>query len=500
MYRLTLYFLIGILLYSVVLSTLSFLSFNPLEILGSVVLTLTSSYASNKLFAKLFNATTNIESVLITALILSLIISPKLSANWTFLIGASIFAMAVKYFPVVEKRHVFNPAAGAVLAIALLSSEHTASWWVGTPLLFIPVLIGGLALVRKIRREDLFYSFLTTYVLLVGGFSFFRSGAISDIFTNLQSSFLKTSVLFFGTVMLTEPLTSPATKKMQKLYAIFVGILFATPQMRILGLILTPEQALIAGNIFSFFSTPNYRLSLHLLVNKRLSPDVHLFAFKPVDKFTFKPGQYMEWTLPHKNMDSRGSRRYFSLASSPTETTPMLLVKFYNPSSSYKKAMLPLFENQKIIATSLAGDFTLPKNKTKKLAFIAGGVGIAPFRSMIKYLLDTNETRDLVLIFINKQVEDILFSDLFTQAQAIGLRTHYVLTKTEAVPDNWTGEVGYVKDDTIQRLIPDYMSRTFYVSGPQLMVQNLEKTLRNIGVSRKKIKTDFFPGYTEKTG
>ena len=132
--------------------------------------------------------------------------------------------------------------------------------------------------------------------------------------------------------------------------------------------------------------------------------------------------------------------------------------------------------------------------------FIAGGVGIAPFRSMIKYLLDTNETRDIILIFINKQTEDILFHDLFLEAQRVGLKTYYFLTKKESVPQGWTGGVGHLDSSVIPQIIPDFEKRKFYISGPQLMVQGIEKTLKSAGISKKQIKTDFFPGYFEKAG
>jgi len=499
-YRLTLYFLIGLLFYSLVLSILSFLSYNPIDILGSVFLTVCSGYLTNKLFAKVFHASTNVESVFITALILSLIITPKLPLNWEFLIVASVLAMAVKYLPTIEKRHILNPAAGSVLAISLFTSDHAASWWVGTPWMSIPVLIGGLALVRKIRREDLFYVFVATFLVCTGIAAIFRTGNLLTLITTLQISFLKTPTLFFATVMLTEPLTSPTTKGLQKWYSLLVGIFYSTPQLRLFSIAFTPEQALILGNIFSFFITPNYRLTLSIFEKKQLSLDTVLFILKPVNGLKFKPGQYMEWMVPHKNTDSRGNRRYFSLASSPTEISPMLLVKFYTPSSSYKKALLAQKDNQPIIATMLAGDFTLPKNKNEKLVFIAGGVGIAPFRSMIKYLLDVNEMRDIVLIFINKEKEDIIFQDLFMQAQKIGLKTFYFLTNKETIPSYWKGGVGHLEMHTISQMIPDYLQRTFYASGPQLMVQSIEKTLKTAGVSKKRIKTDFFPGYSEKIG
>lgn len=497
MYRLTLYFLIGLMFYALVLSTLSFLPYKPLDILISVFLTIFFGYISNVIFAKLFKATTNIESVFITALILNLIITPKLPFNSGFLALVAIFAMAVKYLPTIEKRHVFNPAAAAAAGFAMLFPDHTATWWVGTPAMFIPVLIGGYLLVRKIRRERLVFTFIGTYLFLALGFSIVNSGSLSTVANTLRIIFLQSPLIFFSCVMLTEPLTSPTTKKMRSWYSIFVAFLYATPQLRLLKIILTPEWALIWGNVFTYFVSPNYRLKLPLLAKYKLTPDTYLFTFGQADNFKFTPGQYMEWTLQHKKSDSRGNRRYFSLASSPTEANPMLLIKFYDPSSSYKKALLAN-EDLKIISAGLAGDFTIPKDPSRKLVFIAGGVGIAPFRSIIKYLLDTGQKRDIILIFANRHREDIIFSDLWKQAEAVGVRTVYILTDKEAVPEGWTGRAGHIDEPAIQEIVPDYGQRTFYVSGPQLMVQNFEDVLRKTGVSKNHIITDFFPGYSEK--
>ena len=135
-----------------------------------------------------------------------------------------------------------------------------------------------------------------------------------------------------------------------------------------------------------------------------------------------------------------------------------------------------------ITASQLAGDFTLPKNKNRKLAFLAGGIGITPFRSMIKYLLDKNEKRNIVLIYANKSAEDIAYNDIWSEArEKIGAKI--------ACP------VGFITKEMIVREVPDFKERFFYISGPRAMVVVFEKTLKNLGVKRSQIKTDFFPGY-----
>jgi ferredoxin-NADP reductase len=176
-----------------------------------------------------------------------------------------------------------------------------------------------------------------------------------------------------------------------------------------------------------------------------------------------------------------------------------MTVKFYDKASSYKTELLSLQSSKQIVAAQVAGDFTLPKDLKIPMVFIAGGVGIAPFRSMIQYIIDKNLQVNIVLIFTNRTKEDILFADIFARATANGVKTIYNLTDIQNIPSDWSGSTGYITAEKIKQLIPDYQNRFYYLSGPQLMVQNFEGELTKTGIVKKQIKTDFFPGYSEKT-
>lgn len=496
MYRLTLYYLIFLVVISSLAGFFGILPYNGSDILLSSFIAIITCWVANYVFAKIFGATTNIESVFITALILVVIFPVKFPINFLPLIVLSLLAMGSKYLLTIEKRHVFNPAAIAVLMLSLLSPQHSATWWIGTPIMFVPVLLGGLLLSRKVRREGLIVSFLLTFLALSAVASIMHTGTFTSIITMWQRGFGSSAVLFFSFVMLTEPLTSPSTKKLQRIYGVIVGILYTTPLLRVSALVFTPEMALIAGNIFSYIVSPKYRLILPLLRKVKISPDTFVFVFDKVKKFDFSPGQYLEWTLPHPHSDSRGNRRYFSIVSAPHENL-MIAVKFYEPSSSYKKALLALENGAEVIATSLSGDFVMPKDFVSPLVFIAGGVGIAPFRSMLEDIVERKKQVNVILVFANKRKEDIVFQDTFEKAKEFGVRTVFVLTDSEAVPPDWTGHVGHIDDKIIRQQIPDYSKRLFYISGPQLMVQNFEKILLGMGVNNKNLKLDYFPGYIE---
>ena len=96
------------------------------------------------------------------------------------------------------------------------------------------------------------------------------------------------------------------------------------------------------------------------------------------------------------------------------------------------------------------------------------------------------------------KIELHLPEESFKRAEQNGVKTIYNLTDLQNLPHRWGGTTGYITPDSIKQVIPDYQKRLYYLSGPQLMVQNFEKTLKAAGVQNSKIKTDFFPGYSEK--
>jgi ferredoxin-NADP reductase len=204
----------------------------------------------------------------------------------------------------------------------------------------------------------------------------------------------------------------------------------------------------------------------------------------------------MEWTLAHPKTDARGNRRYFTLASSPTENTIRIGVKFNENGSSFKREMLEMDTSVPIVATQMAGDFTLPHDPGLKCVFIAGGIGVTPYRSMIKYLLDKNEKRPVVVMYANKTADEIAYQEVFGQAKLqLGIKTVYTLTDREQVPAGWTGRVGRIDENMIREEVPDYMERKFYLSGPHAMVTAYEEVLGRMGVPKDQIKIDFFPGF-----
>jgi ferredoxin-NADP reductase len=496
MYRLLIYVLMGMLTITVVLASVGLIHYSPLSLVLSTIYITFFCWITNVVFAKVFRAPINVESVYITALILMFLITPIQSFSDTnfYILGfwASVWAIASKFIFAIKKKHVFNPAAFGV-AIPALFLGYSASWWIGTTYLIVPAIISTFLITKKIRRFDLVGSFILTACLVI--LIPHITGGASGILKVLQSLFLSAPILFFAGVMLTEPLTTPPTKSLQIFYGILVGVLFS-PDIHIGSFYFTPEFALLTGNIFSYIVSPKEKLLLILKERINIAQDTYDFVFTKNEPFRFVPGQYLEWTLAHTTPDNRGNRRYFTIASSPTEETVRMGVKFYPEPSSFKKSLLSLSPGQTIIASQRAGDFTLPKDTKKKLVFISGGIGITPFRSILKYLIDTHQKRDIVHFYSNKALPDIAYKDILDMAEReLGIKTVYTLTEKNTIPPEWHGESGFIDKDMIVRHLPDFKERTFYLSGPHIMVTTFETLLKSMGVKKSQIITDFFPGF-----
>ncbi len=491
MYRLVLYYLIGLLVAAVGLSFAGILAYNPYAMLFSTAFILAVSVLTNTIFARVFNVAANVESTYITALILALIISPiRGYGDLWFLLWASVLAISSKYIINIRGKHIFNPAAFAV-ALTYLTINQAASWWVGNPALLPFVLAGGLLMVHKLRRFHLVWSFMGAAVAFTFLDAVFSGLALGAAFSTL---FLYTPFFFFAFVMLTEPLTTPPTNGLRNVYGVLVGVLFA-PAFHLGSFYTTPELALLVGNVFSYLVSPKRRLVLQLKAKHQLSPNAYEFVFAPNRRLAFAPGQFMEWTLGHEEPDSRGNRRYFTLASAPTESNLRLGVRFNDPSSSYKQALLEMDKNDEILAGQLSGDFTLPRNPKQPLIFIAGGIGITPFRSMIHYLLDIHQRRPITLFYGSRTVHDIVYKNVFDQAEReLGIRTIYLVEDKTGMPPGWVGLVGLVSPQIIQKYAQNYRDAIYYISGPNVMVEAVKHMLRKMGIPDSQIKTDFFPG------
>ena len=489
-YRLVMFGLLPIALLSLLLSSTGQLGLPFESLLLSYILIVTSSYVFSRLFAWTFSTSHNSESWMITGLILFLVLPPASTPKSVLVcIAAAFIATASKYFLAYKQRHIFNPAAITLLILGG-SGLSGALWWIGTPLLLPAVSIVGLLIVTKTRRYAMVGTFLAVAIITSLVVSLLQQYSIEE---TLKTAIVSGPIIFFASVMLTEPLTSPTTRKWQLVFAVIVGIWyggnFFTGDFAWLS---TPAAALIIGNLFAFAVGTKKAIRLKIDDVQEIGPNIHEVVTTPLVPFSFSPGQYLELSLPHKKQDQKGMRRIFSIASAPGESTVRFGITHGNTMSSFKKALLES-KGKTIRTTLLGGDFLLPDDPQTPLLFMAGGIGITPFRSMLADLSLRAEKRDIVLFYGANTIDSIVFQDVLDQAEKTSGLT--VIPILASPPEGWRGETGFVRTTLLARYAPDFRERTIFISGPPVMVDTLKKDLKHMGVSRKQIITDHFSGY-----
>lgn len=210
--------------------------------------------------------------------------------------------------------------------------------------------------------------------------------------------------------------------------------------------------------------------------------EVQTFWFEPSASLRYQAGQFVELILPHPHTDERGDHRWFTLSSSPTEKFVSITTRnFGKKASSFKKTLFALKPGDEIKASETMGDFVLPKDSSRPLLFVAGGIGITPMRSMAKFLADTHEERDITLLYAARDDKNLLFLDLFRTIQA------------KVMPITPTHTWRRLSSDLIlQYAHPDSL---IFISGPEPMTEKLVDELNNKGVKEARLVTDYFPGY-----
>ncbi len=225
-------------------------------------------------------------------------------------------------------------------------------------------------------------------------------------------------------------------------------------------------------------------MKLKLIEKKLETPNVTTFIFEPQEPITWKPGQYLHYVLHHLPTDDRGSDRWFTNAAAPFQKEIHVTTRHATEkSSTFKQKLFALKEGKNIEITGVMGDFTLEDPK-KNYVFIAGGIGITPFRSIIKQLDHDKKPINVTLLYSNHD-QNIVFKE---ELETIASRNphfaiHYIFS-----PE-------HINEKKIKELIPDIMKPIFYVSGPEPMVDSLIKILKQMGILEDHIKGDWFPGY-----
>jgi ferredoxin-NADP reductase len=209
----------------------------------------------------------------------------------------------------------------------------------------------------------------------------------------------------------------------------------------------------------------------------------------------YKPGQILNYELDALAFpDERGSSRHFTISSSPTEKGIVMFTTKIR-GSGFKETLRQAPLGYELSCETPDGEFILRKGERNlRHVFIAGGIGITPYRSILRYSRDMNKPLDAVMLYFNRSSSEIIFrQELETIARQMpSFKLVNVLSGPE---DGWKGEQGKLDETILRKWFPDPEGFFFWASGPPGMVGTARELLEQIGVKDKYIRTDRVMGY-----
>jgi ferredoxin-NADP reductase len=226
---------------------------------------------------------------------------------------------------------------------------------------------------------------------------------------------------------------------------------------------------------------------------KEIANGTLMVDFKLKQNISFKPGQFFFIKLPKLLYpDDGGDQRHFSIVNSPNEKSIIRMATRLT-GSGFKKSLNELPIGTQVEIFNIMGEFILPKNKKKQIVFIAGGIGITPFMSMLRYVSEEKTGYNITLIYSNRNKESTAFFNDLVELMMKNTNIHVVFTMSE--DSEWQGEkrmidVGFIKD-----YFQKPNDNIYMVAGPPAMVTAVTAAIKTAGVNDNKIITENFAGY-----
>lgn len=242
--------------------------------------------------------------------------------------------------------------------------------------------------------------------------------------------------------------------------------------------------------------TPSQAYTIQFVKKIQVAKDAYSFYFTRPAGFDFSPGQYNRWTLPITARDGGGSSRFFTISSSPLETD-FLAFTTKNIESDFKKALFELKTNDEISIFGPIGQFTLDENDTRQKILLAGGIGITPFHSMVKYAAGKNLTSQIVLLASFSTTDEMVFYDELAEISKSypTIRVVYTITKPILPITRWKGERGRITAELIKKYAGNGKESAYFIAGPPAMVDGIKRVLTEMGIPDESITLEQFTGY-----
>lgn len=238
-------------------------------------------------------------------------------------------------------------------------------------------------------------------------------------------------------------------------------------------------------------------MTLELVEKREVAEGTTAFLWEKPEGLTYIAGQTGDFTLVGpREADAEGPMRTFSLASAPHE--PHLMIATRMRETAFKRALRDMPVGGAIDFDGPIGSFSLHENTKRPAVFLAGGIGITPFRSMVADAAERVLPHKISLFYSNRRPEDSVFLDDLQGFAKKNENFKLVATMTdmEKSKEPWAGERVYISAEMLARHLPQKGSPIYYIAGPQAMVTAMRALLKEMKVSNDDIRFEEFTGYS----
>lgn len=220
------------------------------------------------------------------------------------------------------------------------------------------------------------------------------------------------------------------------------------------------------------------------------------FRFSKPDGFAHKAGQYLDLTLiDPPEMDAEGPKRSFSITSAPHE--PHLTFTMRMRDTAFKRVLKSMPVGGEVKAAGPLGSFTLHNDAARPAVFLAGGIGVTPFVSIIRDAAERKLPHKIFLFYSNRRPEDSAYLEELKSGAARNPNYAFFGTMTEMEESEmpWDGPTGFLTKDALTSTLPSLTGPIYYAAGPPGMVAAMRTLLEGAGVNGDDIRTEEFSGY-----
>lgn len=218
---------------------------------------------------------------------------------------------------------------------------------------------------------------------------------------------------------------------------------------------------------------------------KKETATVKTYTFDLGGEIDFLPGQFVIIEFVNR---LPGIKRSYSISSSPTQKNIIILT--IKKAGVFTTELDNVSVGEQMVIKGPFGHFVLNEEMKEDLVFVAGGAGITPFHSMLKYMTEKRMPNKANLFYSCRTTDEFIFYDELTDIETKNKNICVYFTATRCEDPNWKGFRERINEEMIKKKVKDYKKCIYYLCGPMPMVEGIEKLLQQIGIDKTNIKTE----------